>query len=131
MTGIDTNVLVRYLTQDDPLQSPIATRFIEKNCTADTPGFIPLLVLVELVWVLQAHYDASRNEIIKVITTLLQTRQLVVDEADLVWQAVRAYQSSAAGFADCLIERMCHARGIGVVTFDKSAAKAGMALLVK
>jgi len=67
----------------------------------------------------------------KVVTTLLQTRQLAVDAADLVWQAVRLYQSSDAGFADCLIERQCHAVGIGVVTFDKSAAKAGMALLLK
>ncbi|MCE2723568.1 MAG: PIN domain-containing protein [Burkholderiales bacterium] len=131
MTGIHTNVLVRYLTQDDPVQSPIATRFIEKNCTAESPGFIPVLVLVELVWVLQSHYGASRDEIIKVVTTLLQTRQLAVDAADLVWQAVRLYQSSDAGFADCLIERQCHAVGIGVVTFDKSAAKAGMALLLK
>ncbi|MFN6170080.1 MAG: VapC toxin family PIN domain ribonuclease, partial [Burkholderiales bacterium] len=81
MTGIHTNVLVRYLTQDDPVQSPIATRFIEKNCTAESPGFIPVLVLVELVWVLQSHYGASRDEIIKVVTTLLQTRQLAVDAA--------------------------------------------------
>lgn len=110
------------------LINPFAVRW---NCTAESPDFIPVLVLVEFIGVLQPQYGASRDELIKGVTTLLQTRPLVVDAADLAWQEVRLYQSSAAGFADCLIERQCRTVGIGLVTPDKSAAKAGMALLVK
>ncbi len=60
MTGIDTNVLVRYIVQDDPAQSALATTFIEKNCTAKKPGFINLIVLCELTWVLKRAYRAER-----------------------------------------------------------------------
>jgi predicted nucleic-acid-binding protein len=130
--GIDTNVLVRYIAQDDTQQSSIATRFIEKNCTAETPGFLSLVVIVELVWVMESRYEASREDVVTALSQLLRAKQLIVDDAETVWQAIRAFAAGKADFADCLIERLCHNRGCtGVVTFDKAAAKSGMALLVK
>ena len=132
MIGIDTNVIVRYAAQDDPVQSPIATRFIERTCTAADPGYLSAVVLVEAVWVMESLYEASRDDVAKIVAQLLRSKQLVIEEAESVWQALRLFTASKADFADCLIERLCHARGCnGMVTFDKSAAKAGMALLVK
>jgi predicted nucleic-acid-binding protein len=59
--GLDTNVLVRYLAQDDPKQSRIATQFLETTLTGDEPGFISLVVLAEVVWVLVSLYSVDRN----------------------------------------------------------------------
>jgi len=128
--GIDTNVLVRYLAQDDPAQSKRASRLIEDECSAANPGFISLVVLVELVWVGESCYDASRVEAAEMVRRILGIRQLVVQDAETAWKALRLFESSKADFADCLVERMAAAAGCSVVmTFDKAAAKAGMTLL--
>lgn len=50
MIGLDTNVLVRYLAQDDPTQSPRATEIIEQEISKEKPGYISSVVLVETVW---------------------------------------------------------------------------------
>jgi predicted nucleic-acid-binding protein len=127
MIGLDTNVLVRYVAQDDPLQSALATELIESLSVA-SPGFIALVSVVELVWVLQSCYASTKVEIVKVIDTLLRTKELTVEHADIVWQALRRFTDANADFADCLIERCAHAAGSDyVVTFDLKAAKtAGM-----
>jgi len=130
MIGIDTNVLVRYIAQDDATQSARATRLLEQECSPAAPGFIGLVVLLELVWVSEACYGASRAEIANMVRRILSIRQLVVEEAETAWKALRLFESSKANFADCLIERMAAAAGCKVVmTFDKAAAKAGMILL--
>ena len=71
MTGLDTDVLVRYLAQDDPKQAALATRLIEKELSAAAPGFITLVVLVEVCWVLKRLYSAS--ELLAVVEDLLST----------------------------------------------------------
>ena len=130
MIGIDTNVLVRYIAQDDATQSARATRLLEEECSPSAPGFIGLVVLLELVWVSETCYGASRAEIAGMLRRILSIRQLVVEEAETAWKALRLFESSKADFADCLIERMAAAKGCTVVmTFDKAAAKAGMTLL--
>ena len=127
MIGLDTNVLVRYVAQDDPKQSAIASELIE-SLTASSPGFIALVSVVELVWVLQSSYQSSKSEIIVVLETLLRTRELTLENAETVWQALRRFSESNADFADCLIERSANAAGCDhTVTFDSKAAKtAGM-----
>ena len=127
MIGLDTNVLVRYVSQDDPVQSPKATDLIE-SLTAGEPGFIAMVSVVELVWVLQSCYQATKSEIVDVLETLLRTKELVVERADIVWQALRRFSDSKADFADCLIERCAHAAECEyTVTFDNKAARtAGM-----
>ena len=74
MVGIDTNVLVRYLTQDDPKQSAIATRYIEEGLSAENPGFVSTVTLCEIAWVLATSYGADRKGIRRTIENLLATR---------------------------------------------------------
>lgn len=130
MIGVDTNVLVRYIAQDDAVQSARATRLLEKECSPATPGFVGLVVLLELVWVSESCYGASRSEVADIVRRILSIRQLVVQEAETAWKALRLFESSKADFADCLVERMATAAGCtAVMTFDKAAARAGMTLL--
>lgn len=124
MIGLDTNVLVRYVTQDDPVQSPQACELIE-SFTAFSPGFVSLVSVVELVWVLQSCYQSAKSEVVTVVETLLRTRELTVEHAEVIWQALRRFSANKADFADCLIERCAHAAGCEyTATFDLNAAKA-------
>ena len=131
MIGVDTNVLVRYIAQDDPAQSKRATRLIEHECSAATPGYVSLVVLVELVWVSETCYAATRGDIVDIVRRILSIRQLVTEETETAWKALRLFESCKADFADCLIERTAIVAGCtAVMTFDKAAAGAGMKLLV-
>ena len=131
MIGIDTNVLVRYIAQDDPVQSKRASRLMEGECSAANPGYIGIVVLAELVWVSESCYGASRTEVAEIARRILSIRQLVVQDAEIAWKALRLFESGKADFADCLVERTAVAAGCAVVmTFDKAAAKAGMKLLM-
>mgnify|MGYP000613183840 CR=1 FL=1 len=123
MIGLDTNVLVRYVVQDDPKQSLQATRLIE-SLTADAPGYVSETSVVELVWVLSGCYAATKTEIYEVLETLLRTKEIVVAHADTVWKALRVFKDSKADFADCLIERSANEAGCSyTATFDRDAAK--------
>jgi predicted nucleic-acid-binding protein len=130
MIGLDTNVIVRYVMQDDPKQSQKATRLIEA-LSADAPGFVPLVVIVELVWVLTSCYDLKRDQVVEVLGGTLRTKEFMVDRAEQVAQALRVYKTGSADFADCLIERGAMSAGCDkTMTFDSSAAKsAGMTLI--
>lgn len=130
MIGLDTNVLVRYLMQDDAAQAAKANRLIER-CTAEEPGFIVLVVLVELVWVLESSYGIARARIAAALELLLRTRELRVEQPEAAWHAVRLYRETRADFADTLIARCAAAAGCErTLTFDRDAARlAGMALL--
>ena len=130
MTGLDTNVLVRYVMQDDPAQSPRASTLM-KSLTVDEPGYLALVTVVEFVWVLGGSYGLGRAEIAEALEAVLRTKELVVEQAGIVWKALRAYRSSKADFADCLIARGAEAAGCErTVTFDRGASKhAGMELL--
>ena len=130
MIGIDTNVLVRYIAQDDATQSRRATSLIERECDEAAPGFVGLVVLVEVVWVSESSYGAAREEVADIVRRILSTRHLVVQDAETAWKALRLFESSKTDFADCLVARSAIAAGCqSVVTFDKQAAKAGMTLL--
>jgi predicted nucleic-acid-binding protein len=125
MIGLDTNVLVRYLAQDDKAQSAIATKLIEQTLTASKPGFISTVSLVEVVWVLEGCYNCTRDEVIDIVERLLRVKQLRVQDAEVVWQAVRLFRNGKADFADCLIERAGGAHACEhTVSFDKAAVKA-------
>ena len=130
MVGLDTNVVVRYLTHDDPAQAAAAVKVMD-SLSSDSPGFLSLIVIVELVWVLEVSYRFKKNEIEQVLETLLRSKELVIERAEIVWQALRRFTASRADFADCLIERCGHAAECKyTVTFDQNAAgAAGMKLL--
>jgi len=131
MIGLDTNVLVRYVTHDDPVQTAAAVKVIG-SLSPDAPGFVSLVAIAELVWVLEAAYKFQKGEIEQVLETLLRSRELVIEQAEVAWQALRRFSASRADFSDCLIERCGHAVECQyTATFDRRAATgAGMRLIV-
>ena len=130
MIGLDTNVLVRYIMQDDARQSPKATKLME-SLGVEEPGFVSLVSVVELGWVLSSSYDLNRAQVAQALELLLRTKTVVIDRADEVIKALRVFKASSADFADCLIERTAASAGCGrTMTFDVGAAKtAGMTLI--
>jgi predicted nucleic-acid-binding protein len=130
MIGLDTNVVVRYIMQDDAKQSAKASKLIE-SLTSDTPGFVSLVAVVELGWVLSSCYGLTRAQVTHAFELLLRTKEIVVDRADEVFKALRIFKSSSADLADCLIGRTAASAGCDrTVTFDVGAAKAaGMTLI--
>jgi predicted nucleic-acid-binding protein len=130
MIGLDTNVLVRYITLDDPVQTPLAVRLID-SLSAEEPGFISLVVAAELAWVLDASYNFQKGAVLRVFEALLQSKELMVEQAEVVSRAVHLFATGDTGFADCLIERGGNAAGCAhTFTFDQKAARScGMRLL--
>ncbi|SDE09521.1 Predicted nucleic-acid-binding protein, contains PIN domain [Variovorax sp. CF079] len=134
MIGLDTKVLVRYLAQDDPRQSASATPFIETRLSERSSGFISLVVLVELCWVLERIYSATPSEIGETISDLLETPRFHLQQREVVQQAVRRFQdkkAGKAGLADLLIAQIALDEGCSsIVSFDRGAVRtAGMTLL--
>ncbi len=119
MIGLDTNILIRYLTQDDPEQSKKATREIEKRLNAGDEFFIADIVLCELVWVLESAYGYDRQEIFPVLERILRTKQFHFQNKDLLWKSFSDYQNKKGDFADHLIGRVGHNSGCReILTFD-------------
>jgi predicted nucleic-acid-binding protein len=123
MIGLDTNVIVRFLTQDDPVQSPIATRLFSQ-LSRDEPGFISAVVLAEVTWVLSRAYQASRHDVARAVEGLLRSAELTVENAAAAYRALGAFQASQqAEFADALIAQTAALAGaVETVTFDRRAA---------
>jgi len=90
MIGLDTNILVRYLTQDDPIQSPKATEIIERRLTDENPGFVSIVVMVETVWVLERAYRLAASEIAAAVERMLQIDVFVVENEQEVFSAMIA-----------------------------------------
>ncbi len=132
MIGLDTNIIVRYIMQDDAAQAAMAGALIDA-LTADAPGFVSTVTLVEVVWVLKQSYGLSRSDIAEVIDGLLLSRQLVFQNRAEALQALTTYKTSKADYADCLIERLGDAAGCTVTyTFDKITGQhGGMRLLTE
>jgi len=121
MTGLDTNVLVRYLTLDDPDQSKTAATLIEEAVTKGGKLLVHPVVLCELVWVLETAYDYNRGEVAITLDRILRTAQFEIPDKDTVWKAWADYRSGKADFADYLIGRANERFGaIRTVTFDKA-----------
>lgn len=124
MIGLDTNVVIRYLVQDDAKQASIATRLIEKTLSSDEPGFLAHITLCEIAWVLEDCYSQSQAQIATILQTLFMTKQIVAQEAELAWKALRAFQNRESDFSDALIALTGIKAGCThTVTFDKAAAK--------
>ena len=130
MIGLDTNVLVRYLAQDDPDQAARATRVVEQELTGDIPGFVGLVALVETVWVLQRLYRASAEEIRETVNDLLGSRSIVVENRDVVASALTISEKNSCGFADAIIAASALNAGCDkIMSFDRGAVRAGMTLV--
>lgn len=123
MIGLDTNVLVRFIAQDDVKQSSRASQLMS-SLTTDNPGFISQVSLVELVWVMQSCYKATKSEVVAILETLFSTRELLVENAETAIQALNVFAKSKADFSHCLIERSAHKAGCDhCVSFDSKAIK--------
>lgn len=123
MTGLDTNVVIRYLTQDDTQQSARANALID-GLSEDAPGFIAREVLVEIVWVLERSYKARQSEIVAAIEGLLSARELIVEASDRAGHALALYRDDVAGFADAMIALAAIEAGSSkLITFDRKAAR--------
>jgi predicted nucleic-acid-binding protein len=117
--GLDTNVLVRYLTQDDPEQSPVANAFVDDALEAGEMLFVSVVVTCELVWVLDAAYGFARREIATALTSLFRARQIELEQGDAQRRALNAYREGPGDYADYAIRETCSTAGCGlVVTFD-------------
>jgi len=124
MIGLDTNLLLRYLAQDDPMQSARATEIIERRLTEQEPGFISLVSILEVVWVLKSLFKRSRQEIANDIEMLLAADTLEVQNEQEVYYAVVALRDGTGTFEDALISSLGIWRGCSAtLTFDENAAK--------
>jgi predicted nucleic-acid-binding protein len=124
MIGLDTNVLVRYMAQDDPIQSKIATDFIERRLTDSDPGFMSIVAMAETAWVLQRAYGLSGSEVARAIERTLQTDVLVVENEQEIFTATVALREGRGSFADALIAALGARAGCSAtVTFDRRALR--------
>lgn len=125
MMGLDTNVIVRYLTQDDPLQAELANKVISRATQQGQLLWVSQISLCETIWVLERAYKISKDEIIHILHLLLQTQELVFEKHDLIWRAIQDYkQCQSVDFVDCLIGRQNESNECKYTyTFDKDASK--------
>lgn len=124
MIGLDANILVRYLTQDDPIQSVKATEVMERRLTEENPGFVSIVAMVETVWVLERAYDLTPPKIFRAIERILQTDVLVVENEQEVFTALIALKEGQGSFADAIIAALGASRGCSsTLTFDRKALR--------
>lgn len=124
MIGLDTNILVRYLTQDDPVQSRRAAEIVEQTLAEDNPGFISLVTIAETAWVLERTYHLSSQKIARAIEMMLQADSLLIQNEKEVFTAMVALKTGQGGFADALIAALGQWAGCAsTLTFDRRASR--------
>ena len=130
MLALDTNVLLRYLVQDDEAQAEAASSLIE-SLTVDRPGFICREVIIEMVWVLERSYRFTRAQIADVLVEMTLTQGLVFESEDDVVRAALQYRQGGPGFADLMIlAAVTRAQANPLHTFDRALSrKEGVALV--
>ena len=122
MIGLDTNILVRYITQDEPAQAEWVNRFMDQ-LTEQEPAVISHIVLCELAWVLSRAYHYSRQQVAEVLHSILTCREFMVESAELAILAWQDYLQGNADFSDYLLSRVHQRLGASyTITFDRKAA---------
>jgi len=120
MIGVDTNVLARFIVEDDVEQTKRATSLFRRALAKAEKVFVSDVVLCELVWVLDAAYHVPRVEIADALTDLLHAKQVETDDSDLVYRALVAFRAGRGDFADYVIRERALAAGCAsLATFDK------------
>ena len=124
MIGLDTNVLVRYLAQDDPAQSAKATEIIERRLSEANPGFVSVVAMAEMAWVLERAYGLPTKDVVGAIERTLEADVLVVERDQKVFAAMTALKEGRGSFADALIGALGAAAGCSAtLTFDRKALR--------
>jgi predicted nucleic-acid-binding protein len=122
--ALDTNILVRFIVHDEPVQTRLVRERIYQLREADERALVTDIVLCELIWVLESSYDFKREELEEVLKTILLTRQFEVENRRMAWAALEDYRQSGADYADCLLGRTARAAGCEeTITFDREAAR--------
>lgn len=130
MIGLDTNVVVRYLVQDDPDQSAVAAKLLDELTETDQ-GYLSLVTVVEVYWVLSRAYQVDTARCVELLAGLLDARELRIDRAEVVRAALTATQDGL-DFADAVIAELGQAAGCQhTVTFDRRAARHGAMRLLE
>ena len=123
MIALDTNVLVRFLAQDDDAQFEVAAGLIE-GCTSDAPGYVCREVIIELVWVLERAYKYSREDIAEALLSIVTASQLSVENAQDIASVVNLYRDEGYDFADLMIRQSAQRSENRILkTFDQKLAK--------
>ena len=124
MPALDTNVLVRYVVQDDDTQLASARRLIRKCVSEGHTLFVPVTVALELEWVLRASFGYAKDEVMDVLSSLFSAAELSFESERALEVALQLYRTGPADFADCLhIALAAQAGELPLWTFDKRAAK--------
>src|SRR3989338_7493506 len=124
MLGIDTNILVRFLVQDDEAQFEKARKLIKREVSAGHRVFVNQLVLMETEWVLRSRYSVPKNQIIEAISGLLDATDIQLEDEPSIEEALFIWKESAADFADCLIGAKNRRIGCrATATFDGKAPR--------
>jgi predicted nucleic-acid-binding protein len=124
MIGLDTNILVRYFAQDDPVQSHKATVVMEQRLTEQSPGFVSIVALAETVWVLERSYRLRKQEIAIVIERILGADALLVEHEAEVATALTALWEGRCSFVDALVGAINAQAGCSrTLTFDRKALR--------
>ncbi len=131
MIGLDTNILVRFVTRDDEKQWKRVNAFLEKNCSSKDPAWISSIVLCEVVWVLSSGYEYARSDIVSLLKQLLLTAEIKLEEHDAVRVATKEFENGKADFSDYLIGHLNKKRRCNTtITFDKKAADYALFTLI-
>ncbi len=124
MTGLDTNILIRFIVQDDPIQSAQARHLIERRLTERNPGFVSLPAILETVWVLESFYKQSRYQVADAIRRILEVETFIVQNEQEVYKAMATLRSGEGSFEDALIAALGLWAGCAsTLTFDRKASR--------
>ncbi|MGX6960588.1 MAG: PIN domain-containing protein [Rickettsia endosymbiont of Pentastiridius leporinus] len=124
MIGIDTNILIRYLTGDDEVRSIKATELIEKYSGQENSILINNIVICELILVLEKGYKYSKEQIISVLKEIFSTVEFSFENHQILWLSVLEYENYKTDFSDILIGKLNIFNGCNcTVTFDKAASE--------
>ena len=102
MPAVDTNVILRYIVEDDPRQTRIAQRYVERHAAAGDSMFLATSVILETEWVLRSVYRFKKDEIIEVFVGLLEAREMTFQDEASLERAIHRYRELNIDFADCL-----------------------------
>jgi predicted nucleic-acid-binding protein len=133
MAALDTNVLVRYVVQDDPSQLAAAKRLISRCVAEGRALFVPVTVVLELEWVLRSSFVFGKDDVLKTLSNLLSAAELTFESEHALEVALQLFRMGSADFADCLHVALATQAGEQPLwTFDKGASKvSGTRLLAK
>lgn len=123
MIAVDTNVLLRYVLQDDPRQSALASAFMRQRAPED-PAFISTAVVLEFIWTLRRRYGFAQTDVSPVVASLARSKDIVLQDVVAVRRALWDAEDEQADLADAIIAHIAIDSGCdGVVTFDRRAQR--------